>query len=468
MNKKSMWKIAALFLGAVVLTGCTESFTTVQDKANTINHYDISIVEGTETTGFEALTKTVIDNGYIVPSNNFFNYIEKNVAEKVIENYPSSYVGNFVDQTGNKVVYSTLTVEKLLEAGELRNAFIQTNEYAVVKFAKEKSTNLEDVWSNYDSWIEKATSEGGLTVADLGSKYFFETMKATYNGYATANDVTITPEDGVFGGVFIEGKSFGDAWSHGPIEGLLVWPIAAMLYYFTIAFSSMGAFGTILAILLVTIIVRGVLILCTFKQTMGQQKMTQLQPELARIQAKYPNANTNQYEKQQMAQEQMNLYKKNKINPFGMFIVMIFQFPIFIAVWGAMSGSAILREGELFGLSLAAPTGSSITNWTGTASVVALVIFIIMSLAQAVSMLLPQYLQKRRTKKVEKLKKNPAQDQMASQMKVMNIVMLVMIIFMGFSLPVAMAIYWIISALVSLTQSLIMSAITNRNLKKNR
>ena len=33
---------------------------------------------------------------------------------------------------------------------------------------------------------------------------------------------------------------------YGFIEGLLVWPISAMLYYFTLAFSSLGTFGTIL------------------------------------------------------------------------------------------------------------------------------------------------------------------------------------------------------------------------------
>ena len=194
--------------------------------------------------------------------------------------------------------------------------------------------------------------------------------------------------------------------------------------------------------------------------------MQLIQPEIERLQQKYPNSNTNQYEKQMMAQEQMNLYKKYNINPFGMLIVMLFQFPIFIAVWGAMSGSAILRTGDLWGLQLSAATGASITNWSGTPSVVALIIYIIMALAQAVSMLLPQFLQKRRLKKVQKLGKSNAKESSMNQMKIMNIVMLVMIIFMGFSLPVAMAIYWTISALISLTQSLVMSSINNKKTEK--
>ncbi len=49
---------------------------------------------------------------------------------------------------------------------------------------------------------------------------------------------------------------------------------------------------------------------------MGQQKMTLLQPELAKIQAKYPNSKTNTAQKQRLSQETSAFYKKNKINFF--------------------------------------------------------------------------------------------------------------------------------------------------------
>ena len=101
-----------------------------------------------------------------------------------------------------------------------------------------------------------------------------------------------------------------------------------------------------------------------------------------------------------------------------MLIVLLFQFPIFIAVWGAMSGSAILRVGNLWGLQLSAITGEAIIHWNGTASWVALIIFIIMALSQAVSMLLPQFLQKRRTAKVSKMGVNPAKNKTNNQMMI--------------------------------------------------
>ena len=461
MKIKNKWKLGLLFLGALVLTGCTKSFVTVQDKANMMIIYqNQEVSEGK--TNLDQIVENVNKTGsYFSPSEQFFDYIEENVAETVHTMYATATLKvNDVEKQ-----YSDYTLDELLQEGATRDAFVLSNEYALTKYAKEKATTLESMWSNYDIWTKEALNEG-LTLEDVGSTYYHTYMKTQFNNYAGTITACITPVDGEYDGLRLEGKTWGEAFSYGFIEGLLVWPISAMLYYFTVAFSALGTFGTVLSILVVTVIVRGLLLLLTFKQTASQSRMQLIQPEIEKLQQKYPNSNTNQYEKQMMAQEQMNLYKKYYINPFGMLIVMLFQFPIFIAVWGAMSGSAVLRTGDLWGLQLSAATGASITNWSGTPSVVALIIYIIMALAQAVSMLLPQYLQKRRTKNVQKLGKSNAKENSMNQMKIMNIVMLVMIIFMGFSLPVAMAIYWTISALISLTQSLVMSAINNKKSDK--
>ena len=90
-----------------------------------------------------------------------------------------------------------------------------------------------------------------------------------------------------------------------------------------------------------------------------------------------------------------------------------------------------------------------------------------MALSQAAAMLLPQIMQKRRAAKVAKLGKNPAQNSQANKMKWFTYLMLAMIIFMGFSLVSAMGVYWLVGALVSLAQTLIMQAITSRRKSKN-
>ena len=106
--------------------------------------------------------------------------------------------------------------------------------------------------------------------------------------------------------------------------------------------------------------------LATFKTTLDQQKMQSLQPQIAKLQQKYPNSNTNNYEKQRLAQEQMNLYKQNKIHPFGQFIVLFFQFPIFICVWSALQGSSALSSGEFLNLRLSDTIKDTLFNFSGT------------------------------------------------------------------------------------------------------
>ena len=468
MQKKTKWKIAALFIGLVALTGCTKSFCTVQDKANMMVTYERADA-GNDKTNLQVIIEDVNKTDlYFAPSETFFVYIEEKVAETVKSYYSSTELTYTVEGEEVTKKYSDIQVTELTSEGAVRSAFIESNEYALTKYAKEGSTSLNDIWSNYRMFRKEAVDHG-LTLEQIGTNYFFTTLETQFNTYANSITACITPVDGVFDGLKLEGKSWGEAFQYGLLEGLLVWPISAMLYYFAIGMQSLGVGGIILSIFFVTLIVRGLLMLLTLKQTISQTRMQELAPELEALQRKYPHAKENQYEQQALAQAQMNLYKKYKINPFGMFIVLILQFIIFIPVWGAMSGSAILRDGSLFGLSLSAGTGNSIINWQGSSSACSLVIFIIMAVCQFISMFIPQMIQKRRRKMMNKNNKNTSmQDTQQKTAKIMQIVMFCMILFSGFFLPVAMAIYWTISALITLGQSLIVQLIVANHSKKSK
>lgn len=155
-------------------------------------------------------------------------------------------------------------------------------------------------------------------------------------------------------------------------------------------------------------------------------------------------------------------------------IVLVVQFPVFICVWGALSGSAALTNGTILGLNLSLTIREVLlgkTYWTaagGYAAVTALILFLLMAGAQTVSMLLPQWIQKRKAKQVAKLGKNPAQQSQNNKMKWFTYIMLALIIFMGFSLVSAMGIYWFIGAIFSIIQTLVMQLISDkRKAKKN-
>ena len=272
-------------------------------------------------------------------------------------------------------------------------------------------------------------------------------------------------------GIFIDEKTWGYAWGRGFFEGLLVYPIGWLVDGIVLGFRGTGAsagLSAFLGIMFVTFIIRAIMLLATWKQTTSNAKMTELQPEITKIQNKYPNSNTSKSEKARMAQEMQALYKKNHINPFITIIVMVVQFPVFICVWGALSGSSVLTHGTFLGLNLSMTIKDALftgANWSaagGYAAVTALFLFLFMAAAQTVSMLLPQWIQKKKAKKVAKLGKNPAQKQQNNRMKWFTYIMLALIIFMGFSLVSAMGLYWFVGAIFSIVQTVVIQIISER------
>ena len=491
MNKKLkrvLYGVGALF-GVLLVTGCTASFCSPKDTASIMFAYDQGVVryveEGTEgaiqhetypnlyyTTSAEysptlMSVYTQAQNDSIVqPVLDFFVQIDLRALDAMVEQYNKDFVEPI---TNEQVDYSFVNDEliyKLKDDGVTRYVH-----YGYVKFLGEN----DELWSNWDKWSAELAIE--LGPENVPNMDFTNLYKRTMNNYVATTRSCITINGGAYGSygpqgsqteVNIEKKDWGYAWKTGPIEGLLVYPVAWLVDFFATSFGA-GGWGQIGAILLVTLIVRGLLLLISFKSTSSQAKMQAIQPELAKIQAKYPNSKTNQYEKQRLTQEQMALYKKHKISMIAPFITMIIQFPIFIAVWGAMQGAAILSSDAIFGLKLSDSIGSTLiqfNNWHAWGT--AFVLIILMIVAQIVATKLPQWMQKRKLKKLARLGKNPAQAAQNKQMKWISNIMLVVIIFMGFTLPAAMGVYWFAGALIMIAQTLVMDAVTKHKEKKQK
>ena len=479
--KKSI-KYFGLAFALFALVGCTQSFCTNSDKANMLANYETSTVTHNEKEMqlWEKTVEEIKAEGIVVPSEKYFDYIEENVYYYAINDNSVNY-----ESFGGKELKNYLVDELKIVEGKNANGetikFAKSTYYANIKYAGHDETSEEisqTLWYNFDKWTNELTEKiyakeevkvGDRTfdidLDDIPGTAFLNSYKTKLNESVNLTTACITPIENVYGGIHLEGKTWGDAFNLGLIEGLIEYPIAWALHSFYTLFNS-GAVGAILSILIVTIFVRLFLVLISFKSTMAQQKMQEIQPELNAIQAKYPNSNTNEYEKRMLAQAQSDLYRKHGINPFSTLIVMFFQFPIFIAVWGAMSGSAILRvdtlfqgAGSVWELQLSANMNDVILK----GNVSAIILFVVMSAVQILSAKLPMWLQKREKKKGPKMGKNPAQEQSQKQMDMMSNVMMIMIIFMGFTLPVGMAFYWVISAIISLIQSFIVRKITKKN-----
>ena len=476
----------ALFGGAMVLTGCTNSFCSKEDKAHILYAFDFGVSEYhdvSEEASLVAAGKNVqhID-GYnnIVAVASFENsaYLSQIIAQASQKQYLNVPTLNYYFQFDNVVLdivteaagkdKATLTATDLNGDGTSHGIL---DEYGDLKFyVKNTESKKEDkVWVRWAEIDNRVRVSGKIEdINECPNNDFIVFYQSTMNRAVNNYRSCLSVKEGYYGhyngsSVKITSKSWGYAWGVGPLSGLLVYPIGWGIDSMTSGFIKGGiphGWSQLLAILLITIIVRVLMLAVTFRQTAASQKMQLLQPEIAKIQAKYPNSNTNNYEKQKVAEETARLYKKNKINPLGTLLVMFIQFPIFICVWGAMQGSAWLSSDAVLGLRLSDSIGSTLTtwrNWSNPASGVwtALVLFLLMSGAQVVSMLLPQWLNKKKMKNVAKLGKNPAQNQNNNRMKWFTYIMLAMIIFMGFSLASAMGVYWLVGALISIVQTLI-------------
>ena len=501
----------SILAGAILLSGCTASFCSVDDKAHILYAYDYGVSEyydhdvtNSETgvvayqvfagntniyytinrptntgSGIGKTDKDATSANIQIPSNNYFVKMDQLVLEKALTKMGKS-----------AAEFDSVTYAECLSA---------LDQFGYLKYSGDKLWNEWDALNNRLAEMTKDPATNGIVLDDLPTNDYMTLYKKDMNSLISGfrSCIAINEDDygyygyangaqwrqnGVIGAdkhgktsVTIQAKDWGYAWKKGFFEGLLVFPIAWLTETFVTNFKSANmpsGLPQLLAIFAITFIVRSLMLVVTLKQTTSNAKMTALQPEITKIQNKYPNANTNNYEKQQMAQEMNKLYKKNKINPLSSLLVMVVQFPVFICVWGALQGCASLSSDAFLNLHLSDSINTVLfngANWTadgGFSAITALVLFLLMALAQVASMLLPQFIQKMKRKKVASLGKNPAQTDQQSKMKMFTYIMMAMIIFMGFTLPSAMGVYWFVGALFSIVQTLIIELINNRKGKK--
>lgn len=92
-----------------------------------------------------------------------------------------------------------------------------------------------------------------------------------------------------------------------------------------------------IAIILLTVAVRGCMSPISRKQALSAKKMKELQPKIAELKKKYGN------DKEKMARAQMELFSKHNYNPFAGCLPILLQFPIFIGLYTALRNAVDLR-----------------------------------------------------------------------------------------------------------------------------
>ncbi|QIQ87844.1 membrane protein insertase YidC [Erythrobacter sp.] len=123
--------------------------------------------------------------------------------------------------------------------------------------------------------------------------------------------------------------------------------------------SAVGNFG--LAIILMTVVVRGVLFPIAQKQFASMAAMKAVQPKMKAIQERFKD------DKQRQQQEIMKLYKEEKVNPLAGCLPLLIQIPIFFALYKVLILAIDMRH-EPFVLwirDLSAPDPAHVLNLFG-------------------------------------------------------------------------------------------------------
>tara|TARA_R110002095_G_scaffold94477_3_gene82461 strand:- start:1504 stop:3624 length:2121 start_codon:yes stop_codon:yes gene_type:complete len=114
----------------------------------------------------------------------------------------------------------------------------------------------------------------------------------------------------------------------GPVAQLMLWLLNTL--------HSIGlSYG--LAIIGLTIMVRGSLYPLSRKQAVGAQKMKELQPQIVELKKKYAD------DREKLGKAQMELFSKNNYNPLAGCLPIFLQLPIFFGLYTALNNAVQLR-----------------------------------------------------------------------------------------------------------------------------
>jgi len=120
--------------------------------------------------------------------------------------------------------------------------------------------------------------------------------------------------------------------------GILWWISQPLFALLTFLHSLVNNWGV--AIILITIVVKGAMYWLTKKQYESMARMRNLAPKMQQLKDRFGD------DRQKMSQAMMELYKKEKVNPMGGCLPLLLQMPIFLALYWVLMESVELRHAD--------------------------------------------------------------------------------------------------------------------------
>jgi len=172
-----------------------------------------------------------------------------------------------------------------------------------------------------------------------------------------------------------------------------------------------------LAIIVITLVVKGAMYPLTKAQYTSMAKMRELAPKMAQLKERFGD------DRQKMSQATMEMYRKEKVNPAGGCLPMLIQMPIFLALYWVFLESVELRHAPFF-------------FWIQDLSTMDP--YFILPVFMGISMFVMQKMQ-------------PMTIQDPMQQKIMQYMPVVFSVFMAW-FPSGLVLYWFVSNMISIAQ----------------
>lgn len=202
-----------------------------------------------------------------------------------------------------------------------------------------------------------------------------------------------------------------------PLYGLLNIIQSGEFSFFGIDVDLGGVGNWGLAIIVITLIIKGVMYPLTKAQYTSMAKMRDLAPKMAQLKERFGD------DRQKMSQATMEMYRKEKVNPAGGCLPLLLQMPIFLALYWVFLESVELRHAPFI-------------FWIQDLSTMDP--YFVLPILMGASMYVMQKMQ-------------PMTIQDPMQQKIMQYMPVVFSIFMAW-FPSGLVLYWLVSNIVSIAQ----------------
>ncbi len=223
-------------------------------------------------------------------------------------------------------------------------------------------------------------------------------------------------------------------------ESLIVKPLAWIILQFGSIVKNMGV-----SVMLIGLIIRILLLPVSYKTVIQSENMKKAQPEINKLEKKYKNKTDNE-SLMMKSQETMLIYKKYKINPISGCLLSFIQLPLFLGFLEAINRVPAIFEDSFLTMNLGMTPLTGIMN----KQYIYVILIVLIILSTYFSFKMSMKSQSAGGANVEQ------------QMQYMFLFMIVMISIASFSLPTAIALYWIITNGFAVIQTLVIKKLNEK------